>query len=466
MEYQDNKLFDGHRPPPRRRRRRLKRSVKLCLVAIVVLLMMVVFRPWRWLGGIASSAASSGVSGGSSALVGADSLRLMSLNFKLTNADSDIPQAERLDRAVRQFMQRWEIRGASLALMKDGNLIFSKGYGFASVEDSIPMDVKHIFRIASVSKLVTAVAVLGLCERGLLRLDAQVFGEQGLLPEYKGYTDRRIPQITVEQLLRHKGGFTVRSGDPMFSPTTMEIARRNGRNRALTTDELVAHCLRQGLGYRPGDRTKYSNLGYVILSQVIERVTGMSYEQYVKDSVLTPVGCHDFQLARNLRTQKYENEVSYYETDDAESVLACDGSGAMVAKCNGGNDVRGLLGAGGWVASPVEVLRFVSAIDGLNRRGDKADILSAAMVGRMTAYSKGELPMGWMKVSEGGEWLRTGSMAGTSAMLKRQRDGYTWFFVTNTSSWKGARFPRIISGMLNVALDRVDVWPEKDLFEE
>lgn len=470
-----------HKP----RRRRLKRSVKLCILSVSLLICVIIFRPWRWFAVVScsSSAArsmnlsmvsdpskstfsafSSASSFISSVSLSAEYLDFENaLHFRLTNADSELPQAERFDRAVLQFMNRWEIKGASLAVMKDGHLVYSKGYGYADLEDSVHTEVRHIFRVASISKLITATAVMKLYEKGKLRLDSRVFGPSGILPQYTGYTDRRIANITVEQLLRHKGGFTVRSGDPMFSPTLMEVARRNGRNCALTTDQLITHSLRQGLGFTPGGRTKYSNVGYVILSKVIEQLTGMEYELYVRDSILHPVGCRDIHLACNTHDKKLPNEVRYYESSDAELVESCDGRGKMVHKCDGGNDVRGLKGAGGWVASPVEMLMFVSSIDG---DAAKPDILKPSTIAKMTECSEEMLPIGWMKVQKNGDWLRTGSMAGTSAMLKRQGDGYTWFFVTNTSSWKGARFPRLISGMFNTALDRVDIWPEKDLFDQ
>ena len=69
-----------------------------------------------------------------------------------------------------------------------------------------------------------------------------------------------------------------------------------------------------------------------------------------------------------------------------------------------------------------------------------------------------------MRTTEHDDWSRTGTLAGSSAMLKRQSNGYTWVFVTNTSSWSGSRFPRKIDAMIRTALDKVKDWPERDLF--
>lgn len=437
----------------RKKKRRLKKKVKYRLYLLLVILMIAILRPWQWVVEKANSTITT------------DSVQTQSitpLNMLISNTHSDLPESEKFDRSVNRFINKWEINGASLAIMKDGCLIYSKGYGYADVENKTPVDVRHLFRIASLSKLITAVGIMKLEEQGKLSLDSRVFGESGILPNYKNYTDKRINNITIDQLLRHRGGFTVRSGDPMFSPRTMQIAKEIGSVSAPSTDQIIEYCLGSGLGYTPGNNTKYSNLGYVILSQIIEKISGIDYEQYIKDSILAPAGCYDMHMAKNTDSLRRSNEVKYYESSDAENVLSCNGSEAMVPKTNGGNNVEGLLGAGGWIASPVELLLFTSSIDG---DPSKPDILKPETIRKMTEYSKSTLPIGWMKVSPKGDWIRTGSMAGTSALLRKQNNGYTWVFVTNTSSWKGSKFPNYINQMLQTAFRRVDSWPERDMFD-
>ena len=385
----------------------------------------------------------------------------VALNHVISNSDSDIPEAARFDKAVNQFVRKWNIRGASLAIMKDGNLIYAKGYGLADVKDSVQMEVRHIMRIASLSKLITAVGIMKLYEEGRLRLDDKVFGPDGILGTniFKSYTDKRIDEITVDNLLRHQAGFSVRAGDPMFQP--LEVARACGHSKAVDMNTMIGYGLGRGLRYKPGTHTIYSNLGYVILSKVIEHVSGQGYEAYIRENVLAPAGCYDMYIGYNNPEDRYPNEVVYYETENAELVPACDGSGRMVTKSGGGNDVRGLSGAGGWVASPTELLKFVAAIDGDD---SKPDILRKETIAMMTANSEKVLPIGWMRTSAAGEWTRTGTMSGTNALLKRQNNGYTWVFVTNTSSWRGSRFHHQINNMLRQAFDRVTEWPEKDMF--
>ena len=379
----------------------------------------------------------------------------------MTNEISDIESTRKLDRAIKSFLSKWEIKGASFAVMKDEKLIYAKGYGFADEEAGDSMDVKHIMRIASVSKLITATGIMKLVEQGKIALDSKVFGPEGILNEeiFSNIKDRRAKDITVDHLLRHRGGFTLRRGDPMFSVAT--LMKWEKWTTPPDTDRMIQYVLSKNLGYTPGNSSSYSNVGYLILSRVIEKVSGTSYESFIQEEILHPCGCYDFHLANNYYEQKYHNEVRYYEPSNEPLVEHYDGSGRMVHRCYGGNNIEGLMGAGGWVASPTELLKFVASIDG---RDNVPDILSKESIAIMTESGKSLMPAGWAKTNSR-YWLRTGSLSGSSAIVKYQSNGYAWAFITNTSSWKGSRFPNYINSMINKAKDRVEEWPERDLFE-
>ena len=152
-----------------------------------------------------------------------DSIFLLPANQVINNEDSELEITQKFDKAIQKFMKRWELKGASFALMKDDRLIYSKGYGYADEEAGIPMDVMHVFRIASVSKLITAAAIMKLQEENKLHLSDHVFGPEGILNDslFLDIKDKRSKDITVEQLLRHQGGYTQAYGDPMFCPLTI-----------------------------------------------------------------------------------------------------------------------------------------------------------------------------------------------------------------------------------------------------
>ena len=134
------------------------------------------------------------------------------INHLFDNSVSELEEMAAFDRTVERFLKRWEIMGASIAIMKDGKLLYCKGFGWADKEQNVPTEVKHIFRIASISKLITATGIMKLYESGKLSLDDKVFGETGILCDsmFSNIKDARIKQITVEHLLRHQGG--IRSG--------------------------------------------------------------------------------------------------------------------------------------------------------------------------------------------------------------------------------------------------------------
>ena len=386
-------------------------------------------------------------------------INTVSINSILTNEIcGTAEQSEAMDAYIERFMKRWEIKGGSLAVMKDGRLIYSKGYGWADEEKGEKMSPGNIFRVASLSKLITATAIMQLCERKVLSLDDRVFGDGGILdcPRFKDIRDRRIKDITVEQLLRHKAGFTMHKGDPLF--TTREIIIWEKLDTVPDMDRVIQYALSERLGYTPGQGYRYSNLGYLILTKIIEVCSGTEYEEYCQENILHPAGCYDMHLARNLYEDRYPNEVRYYETHDATPVPAFDNSGDSLYRSYGGSNIEGLLGAGGWVASPSEFVRFVASIDG---DPSVPDVISETSVRTMTADRV--RPIGWVRAGAGKDWTRTGTLAGTSAMLTKQADGYIWMFVTNTSSWKGSRFTRDIDRMYRAASSLVSDWSVPDL---
>lgn len=382
------------------------------------------------------------------------------LHHLMDNSLCEYEETRRFDASINRFMRYWGIRGGSFALMRNDSLLYAKGYGFANTQDSIPCEVKNIFRVASVSKLLTAVAVMHLEETGQLSTQDFVFGEDGILNDslFLDYRDKKIKKVTVEHLLRHTSGFSNPHGDAAFN---MElVAQFLDKPLPLSMDDMVLYATKNRLRAVPGGRFNYSNLGYIVLSKVIEKVSGIPYETYIKDSILAPIGCYDIHLANNYSDGFRENEVTYYEVKEAEPVPAYDGSDTLVMKSLGGNDVHGLYGAGGWVASPVELLKLVSAI---NKCPVREDFLTPESIDFMTPYGKNAKPAGWAS-SSAKFWLRSGSMSGTSALIKANKDGYSWVFISNSSSWNGPGLARQMNREITQALRKVKKWPETDYF--
>lgn len=380
----------------------------------------------------------------------------------LDNQSSDYNETEIVDRQLQSFIRRWRIKGASVAITKDERLVYAKGFGIANSETGEEVKPGHLFRIASVSKLITAVSVMKLYEEGRLELDEKVFGEQGILNDsvFRTYRDRRIEQITIRHLLNHTAGWSRYSGDPMFR--TLYIARKMNVKPPLAFSEVLEYTLSKRLNYRPGSRYSYSNLGYAILGEIIERKSGMPYQDYVVMNILKPLDIHDMHIGKSFYHEKYPNEVRYHSSAGEMTAYSMDGSGEKVPIYYGGNNIELLGPAGGWVASAPELIKFLTAIDGLP---EQPDILSSEIVDLMSNPDfAGKGLFGWRGSDRHGTWWRTGYLTGSSALVVRQHDGINWVVMMNTSTYKHSGIHKYVSNMMFGVVNRVSKWPVIDLF--
>lgn len=363
----------------------------------------------------------------------------MHLNDTLTNAMSSQPELHAMDSIMQRYLKRWEIHGAQLAISRHDSLLYARGFGYADKDRQIPMEPSYIMRMASVSKLVTATGIMKLRDMGKIRLSDKVFGPKGILNDtfyVNSIRDKRYFDITVEQLLRHKAGFTNYAGDAIFS--TRYIMQQNHLTTPPDHRTLLRIVLRRHLGYTPGTAQRYCNIGYTLLSLIIEKRTGMSYENFMQRYVLNPAGCYDFHIAGNYLKDRRKNETVYYMHSSSVPVPEFNNSGRMVVRCYGENDITTALGAGAWVASAAELCRLVASID-----GDRIvpDVISPQAVKLMTQEMPDhQFSLGWNFTPHNRPWIRTGSLVGTSALVLRYPDGECWVFITNTSTWKGHKF--------------------------
>lgn len=389
------------------------------------------------------------------------STHINSLNFSNqstlfpSNFEND-KQVLYFEKRLNKFLKYWNIQGASVSIAKEGEVIYSKGFGYADTTAKVPVQSNHLFRMASVSKLITAVAVMQLKENGKLSLNDYVFGENGVLnfAPYNDYRDKKVEQIKVKHLLNHSGGWTARYGDPMFINNT--IAKRIDKKELITTEDVIAYMLTKRLHFRPGTASYYSNLGFAILSKVVEAKSGMPYETYVKANVLMPLGITEMSLGKNRHEEWLPNEVSYYEQPDAIKVSSIYGTGEEVRKCDGGSNIEALQGAGAWIGSSLDMLKLVLTVDGDD---SYFDILSKESVEEMTTpVSTGYSPYGWRTTNYRGDWLRTGTLAGSTALVKKGSNGLSYVILCNTSPWKGSDFPFIMRRFMDSQIRKVEVF--------
>ena len=383
-------------------------------------------------------------------------------NTRVINSLSEGEEFNYIDRTITSFMKLWDIHGASVAIAKDGKLVFAKGYGYVDGDVGNRIEPYNRFRIASISKLVTAVAIMKLAEEDLLSLDDNVFGPDGILNDeyFDNPRDSRVNNIKISHLRSHQGGWTTRWGDQMFMPYV--VASSLHTEPPVSTREIVRFALDKRLHFTPGTGRSYSNLGYAILGLVVEKASGMSYEDYCRKNLFEPRGIYDFEIARNLYEDRNPYEVRYFEPVNAIPIKSIYDKNKIGPASYGGNDIEALGGAGGWITTAPDLLRFILAVDGFDTR---PDILDDSSIDYMTTPGNGISPVGWKATAGNGYWWRTGSFAGTSAMARREPGGTTWVVLFNTNTWKQSMFPTDISRMMSRALNGTRYWPDNDLFE-
>lgn len=336
---------------------------------------------------------------------------------------------------MQRFMQRWNILGASVAFGTQGRLVYARAFGYADVARTVPLQPYHLLRVASLSKPITALAVLKLVEQGRINLTDKAFGPMGYLrrPYYAGaITDKRIYDITVQQLLEHTAGWDREIGcdgynncDPVSFP--VHAAQAQGAPTPVADSTLVRFLLTKNLNYTPGTRFAYSNMGYLALGKIIEHVTGQRYEAWVRANLLVPAGALEAHLGHNLPAGRLEREVEY---QSRYQMPACNGSGRQVPAAYGGFHVEAMSAHGGWVCSARDLVRLQLAAEGAaNRPG----LLAPATLATMVEPSKADpgYAKGWQVNRQGNRW-HSGLLDGTATYLVRTAGTHTWAILLNS----------------------------------
>jgi D-alanyl-D-alanine carboxypeptidase len=189
-----------------------------------------------------------------------------------------------VDAFVASAMERSAIPGLSMAIVHDGAVVYEKAYGVADLENSIPVAPQSPFKIASLTKPITAIAVLQLVERGLVALDRPVID----------YLDDLPPQwraTTVRQLLAHTSGLPDYLQAPAWSWRDSWRLERNHQ-------EVIAMAAAAAMTFRSGEGMKYSNTNYYVLGMLIEHASGRSYAEYLDAHIFKPLGMSNSRLDR------------------------------------------------------------------------------------------------------------------------------------------------------------------------
>ncbi|HWL07520.1 MAG TPA: serine hydrolase domain-containing protein [Planctomicrobium sp.] len=390
----------------------------------------------------------------------------------------EIPELAPFDTLMTSFVEEQKVPGASLAVSHQGRLVYARGFGYSDVERQQPVQPTDLFRIASVSKPITAVAVMQLVEQGKLPLDDHVLARMNLPDEWRQQSklDPRWEKITIRHCLQHRGGWDrAISFDPIGRPR--EIADTLGISFPVRPNDIIHYMLSQPLDFDPGNRTAYSNFGYLVLGRIIEVATGEPYEQYVQKQVFEKIGVTRPRLGHALENLRAKGEVRYYDPGNHTApAIFPPQIGQTVPVQYGAENLDGYAAHGGWIASAVDLVKFADAF----HNPSCCKLLSESSIKTMwerpdglAGFDESGRPRdsyygcGWsvrpMTEGKANQWHH-GRITGTSTLLVRRYDGITWAILFNSHvNRNGEALASLIDGPLHQAANQVATWPSREL---
>lgn len=308
----------------------------------------------------------------------------------------------KIDNDISNYMSANGIPGLSFAVIKQGKIVFAKGFGLADQSTGEPVGPNHRFRIASVSKPMTAIAIMTLVEEGKLGLEDKVFGAGGIL---SGYTfparNNNVKEIRVRHLLEHTSGFRNAVGDPMFMNYNMNHAQLI--QWVLNNDSVTQIA---------GTNYTYCNFGFILLGRIIEAKTNMTYENYLRTKIFNKCQVTGMEIGASTQSGRKPGEVNYYGNQGEY-----------------GMKVERMDANGGWIASAIDLVKVLARVD---RNAGKPDILKNSS---LTAIHTGSAANNGYGLGFGlngnGKW-HNGAMPGTIAFMQEDGNGNGWAVLCNT----------------------------------
>jgi CubicO group peptidase (beta-lactamase class C family) len=276
------------------------------------------------------------------------------------------PDFAAVDTLMRNYIAARKFPGASLVIGYGDRIIYAQGYGWADVARQVPTSPWLEYRIASVSKPITAAMVMRLVEQGRVNLDASAWGYITPVVGTAQPADARLKQVTVRQLLTHTWGL-----DRSISPDPMGGWYQVGNTVVSTArDMLRYHLLRMQLNNNPGARHAYNNTGFVWLQMIAESVDGRPIEKQISEA-LGPeaLSTGRARFGEVLPSRLTPAEPVYYDYAGAPQLPPVPGvygapAPSTVPRPEGSYTLVGYGGSGGYVMSPLTVVRFIQRLNG------------------------------------------------------------------------------------------------------
>jgi CubicO group peptidase (beta-lactamase class C family) len=330
-------------------------------------------------------------------------------------------QFSAVDSAIESFMKQNNVRGGQLAVAYNGRLVHSRAFTWA--ESGYPQTTQtNLFRIASCAKPLTSLGIFQLVEENAIDVtdkaqdSVQMQPIDPILPLNNRYLD-----MEIWHLLHHQGGWDIDAigWDPMFNDWDFVNNWELGLSFPISKYE-IAQIMASWVQFEPGNGEKYSNLGYSVLGQVIEKERGQLYEAAIQDSIFSRLGLARPRMGHSLRSDAAPGEVRYHAATPGWGTSRIDSSGDEVPGHYGGFNVFNFDAHGGWIMAAADYAKVLAAFDkgsySVFQHGNP--VMKQTTVDEMwQAPPAGGSYNGWWKVANSGvdAFWHNGAIQGTRA---------------------------------------------------
>ena len=328
-------------------------------------------------------------------------------------AHSDLFAAERFeifDAIIRDFAASNDVGAIMCAISRHGEILHEQAFGFSDLAKKKPLTIGTRFRIASISKPITAAAIKTLIRDGKLQTEQRVMDFLPS-PPWPMPADARWHDITIRHLLEHRGGWDRAVFDPMFMDARI---RKETGAAPVKPDEVVRWAMAQPLQFDPGSKSVYANFGYCVLGRVIESVTKEPYLDFIQRTIAKPCGIKSWELSQTGALATLPDEVWYDFASEGEHFRI------------------GLMDShGGLISTSADLCRF------MHRYWLTGDPRDPKMKGAQAMFF--------------------GSLPGTTAIAVQRKDGLDYAVLLNKRSGTDAvKWHEVLQKQLDASLETPD----------